>query len=78
MSQAYPLYLRTFDCLSMNNPFSGSCDGVSLITRATFPEQGPYGHVPHQWLLLENEHEPIDRSCGSVIMDADGKIMGFF
>lgn len=78
VSPAYPPHLRVYDALSMNNPFSGSCEGVTMALGATIPEAGDKEYVEHVWNFFENGDEPIDGSCGSPILDAEGKVVGFF
>ena len=75
---AYPPHLRVYDALSMNNPFSGSCEGVTIALGATIPEEGDKDYMAYIWNLFKNSDEPVDRSCGSPILDAEGKVMGLF
>ena len=78
ISPAYPPHLRVYDALSMYNPFSGSCEGVTMALGATIPEEGDKDYVAHVWNLFENGDEPVDGSCGSPILDAEGKVVGLF
>lgn len=75
---AYPPHLRVYDALTMNNPFSGSCEGVTMGLGATISDGGNKDYVTHQWHIFENGDEPVDGSCGSPILDAEGKIVGLF
>ena len=75
---AYLPHLRVYDALSMNNPFSGSREGVTMALGATIPEEGDKDYVAHVWNLFENSDEPVDGSCGSPILDAEGKVVGLF
>ncbi len=45
---------------------------------ATIPEEGDKDYVAHEWSLFENGDEPVDGSCGSPILDAEGKVVGLF
>lgn len=78
ISPAFPPHLRAYDFLTMNNPFSGNCEGVTMAFGAIIPEEGDKEYVEHEWLFLENGFEPIAGSCGSPILDAEGKVVGLF
>jgi hypothetical protein len=78
ISPGHPPYLRSFDTISMNNPFSGDCEGLVFGLGAIIPEDGPHKHVEHQWIFLENGDEPVGGSCGSPIIDANGQVVGLF
>ncbi|KAH0551323.1 hypothetical protein GP486_007432 [Trichoglossum hirsutum] len=78
ISPCYPPHLRAYDAITMNNPFSGSCEGVVLGLGAMFPEEGERGYVLHQWYILENVDGTVDGSCGSPILDCDGQVVGLF
>ena len=78
ISPAYPPHLQVYDALSMNNPFSGSCEGVTMALGATIAGEGDKDYVTHEWSLFENGDEPVDGSCGSPILDAEGKVVGLF
>jgi len=74
----YPPHLRVYDALTMNNPFSGSCEGLTMALGATIPEDGDREYVAHQWDFFENGDEAVDDgSCGgSPILDAEGRVVG--
>jgi hypothetical protein len=62
----------------MDNPFSGSCDGNVLELGAIIPEEGDRDYIPHQWYIFENGDEPANGSCGSPILDSNGKAVVLF
>ena len=78
ISPAYPPHLRVYDALSMNNPFSGCCEGNTMALGAIIPGEGDKEYVAHEWIFFENGEEPVDGSCGSPILDAEGKVVGLF
>jgi hypothetical protein len=78
ISPCYPPHLRAYDAITMDNPFSGSCEGVVLGLGAKIPEEGERDYVLHEWYIFENENEPVDGSCGSAILDSDRKVVGLF
>ena len=45
---------------------------------ATISDGGNKDYVTHQWHIFENGDEPVNGSCGSPILDAEGKIVGLF
>ena len=73
-----PPRLRQFDPCSMNNPFSGRCDGQVRALGIEIPEGGDTKYVEHVWCSFENGDEPIDGSCGSPIIHENGDLIGFF
>ncbi|KAL2041234.1 hypothetical protein N7G274_006179 [Stereocaulon virgatum] len=78
ISPAHPPHLRVYDALSMNNPFSGSCEGVIVVLGAVIPEEGDKDCVAHTWNLFENGDEHVDGSCGSPILTDEGKVVELF
>jgi hypothetical protein len=78
ISPCYPPHLKAFKRLTMDNPFSGSCAGLVLGFGARIPGEGDRDYVRHQWNVFENGSEPADGSCGSPILDSDGKVVGLF
>jgi hypothetical protein len=78
ISSGYAPHLRIEDGLSMNSPFSGSCNGLVMGNGAIIPENGDHEYVPHEWCLFENGDEPVYGSCGSPIMDSKGNVISLF
>jgi hypothetical protein len=78
ISPCYPPHLRVFDLIAMDNPFSGSCNGLVLALGAKIPWEEDRDFVMHKWCIFENGNEPVDGSCGSLILDSDRKVVGFF
>jgi hypothetical protein len=78
LSPGFPPHLRIYDPITMENPFSGSCAGLVLGLGAKIPEEGDRDYVLHKWWIFENGNEPVDGSCGSPILDSDGKVVGLF
>ncbi|KAL9102553.1 MAG: hypothetical protein Q9163_002303 [Psora crenata] len=78
ISPCYPPHLRGYDALTMNNPFSGSREGITMALGLRIPEEGEKDYVAHQWHLFDNGDEPVDGCCGSPILDAEGRIVGLF
>lgn len=78
ISPAYPPHLRVYDALTMENPFSGSCEGTVMALGARIVEEGDKGFVAHEWIFFENGDEPVNGSCGSPILDTEGKVVGLF
>lgn len=74
----YPPHLRVYDPITMENPFSGSCEGCVLGMGAKIPGEGGKDYILHEWHIFENGNEPLDGSCGSPILDSDGKVVGLF
>jgi hypothetical protein len=78
MSPCYPPHLRAYDLITMDNPFSGSCQGFVLGLGGIIPEEGDKDYVLHEWLIFENGNEVVDGSCGSPILNSDGEVVGLF
>lgn len=74
----HPPHLRAHDDVTMNNPYSGSCEGVIIGLGAKIPEEGDKEYVAHEWVEFENGEEPFDGSCGSPIINAEGNVVGLF
>lgn len=78
LAPGFAPHTRTYDMLSMNNPFSGSCDG-SILGVGLRLEGSNASYVLHEWLLLDNgEKAPIDGSCGSPVLDNQAGVVGLF
>lgn len=78
ISPGYPPQLRVYDALTMNNAYSGSCGGILMALGATILEEGDQKYVAHELTLFETGDKPVDGSCGSPILDAEGKVVGLF
>ena len=78
ISPCYPPHLRAYDPITMDNPFSGSCQGFVLGLGGKIPEEGDKDYVLHEWQIFENGNEPVDGSCGSPILNSDGEVVGLF
>ena len=78
ISPCYPPHLRTYDAITMDNPFSGSCHGLVLGLGAIIPEDADTDYVLHEWHIFENGNKPVDGSCGSPILNSDGDVVGLF
>lgn len=78
ISPGHSPQLRSFDTISMNNPFSGDCGGLVFGLGCIIPEDSDHDYVQHQWIILEDGDEPVDKSCGSPIIDANGQVVGLF
>ncbi|KAL8734989.1 MAG: hypothetical protein Q9166_001114 [cf. Caloplaca sp. 2 TL-2023] len=73
-----PPNLHINDDLRMNNPFSGSCEGNVFAIGVMFKEEPNLRYIRHQWNIFENMDEPVEGSCGTPILDDDGKVVSFF
>ena len=78
ISPGYSPHLRSYDDLTMNNPFSGGCEGTLLATGAKISDINNLTYVKHQWSIFENGDTPVEGSCGSPILDARGNVIGLF
>jgi hypothetical protein len=77
ISPCYPPHLRAYDPITMDNPFSGSCQGFVLGLGAIIPE-GDQDYVLHEWQIFENGDELVLGSCGSPILNSDREVVGLF
>lgn len=77
LCQPYPPHLKIFDPLTMNNPFSGFCDGLVMALGATV-EQDSGKYIKHVWHYFESGQEPIQGSCGTPILNDDKNVVGMF
>ena len=78
ISPGYPPHLRTYDFITMDNPYSGFSEGSVLATGYKFPDEGGTEYVRHSWDIFENGSEPVDGSCGCPILDEQGMVVGLF
>jgi hypothetical protein len=77
ISPGYPPHLRTYDFITMDNPYSGFSEGSVLATGYKFSDGGTE-YVRHSWDVFENGSELIDGSCGCPILDEQGMVVGLF
>lgn len=78
-----PTDLKIGDVLTMNNAFSGYCEGVftSVVWRS-IPENEERGELP--WVTISSFYlgnggeEPLDGSCGSPVLTEEGEVVGLF
>ena len=78
ISRGFPPHLRVFDPAYVNNHFTGGCEGATMALGVIIPEEGRKDYVGHVWHLFENGEEPIDSSCGSLTLDAEGDVVALF
>ena len=78
ISPGYPPHLRTYDFITMDNPYSGFSEGSVLVTGYKLPEGGGTEYVRHNWDIFENGSDPVDGSCGCPILDEQGMVVGLF
>lgn len=72
-------HLRIGDELTMENPFSGFCEATYMGPGGSVEGIGKDTKiVKHVWLEIENGGEPINGSCGSAILDDEGRVVSFF
>lgn len=73
----------------LNSPYTGSMDGVIVMNsvryeRSSHPTQDALSFVLYNWAYMGQEEgdsdkvRPPDGTCGSVIWDDDGVILGFY
>lgn len=77
ISPNYPPHTLIGDIISMDNPYSGFCEGQIVALGAKIGNSGKH-YIPHTWTILQSGEEVVDGSCGSVILDDDGRVVGFF
>lgn len=78
-----PIDIRTYDEVTMNNPFSGYCIGVHIgVQQTKVPSDDPAAEhrwITHEWTYFGNGlDEPMDGCCGSPILDQSGNVVSFF
>ncbi|KAK2799102.1 hypothetical protein FQN50_008608 [Emmonsiellopsis sp. PD_5] len=71
-----------YTCVTMNNPFIGHRDGM-VVGSARTKIPSDEATVDHTWMKVNwyyfgNGIEPSQGSCGSAILDEDGKVVSFF
>ncbi|KAL8842261.1 MAG: hypothetical protein Q9170_000587 [Blastenia crenularia] len=73
----YAPFLRTFDEVKMNNPFTGSSEGTIMALGAEIiGEEGDRKFVRHEWHMFENGDQPVDGSCGAPILNDQDRVVG--
>lgn len=77
LSPNYPPHTLVGDIISMDNPYSGFCKGRIIALGAKMAASGTK-YIAHTWLILQNGEEVMDRSCGSVILNEENEVVGFF
>ena len=77
ISPNYPPHTFIGDIISMDNPYSGFCEGQIIALGAKMADSGTR-YIAHTWLILHNGEEVMDESCGSAILDEQNKVVGFF
>ena len=78
LTPTHPPHLRVYDQVNMNNPFSGSAEGVVMGLGAKVIVEGQQGYVMHQWHHFENGDQPVDGSCGSPVVTSKAGVVGLF
>lgn len=79
ISPGEPPDLRLGDSLTMNNPYSGFCEGIVIGLGARVEGFGSdVTWIKHHWSIFENGGEPIQGSCGSAILDEQNRLVSFF
>lgn len=78
ISPGYAPHLLAYDELFMNTPLNGGCEGSVLALGARV--EGAIGkkYIRHEWVIFENGDQPVGESCGSPILDREGKVVGLF
>lgn len=78
-----PNGLRVGDILSMENPFSGYCEG-SVVDAVWMSIPEDEGEEALPWVIITSFYlgngleEPLEGSCGSPVLTKDGEVVGFF
>jgi len=78
LSPCAPPHLQIYDSITMNNPFTGNCEGLTMAVGVRISDDPNAKYVAHQWMIFENGNEPVDGSCGCPILDAEGRVIGLF
>ena len=79
INPGFPPDLRIGDSITMNNPYSGFCEGIIFGIGALvegFNKDQKW--IRHQWSIFEDAGEPIQGSCGSAILDNQKRLVSFF
>jgi hypothetical protein len=80
LAPVYNHKVKAGDPISMNNPYSGFCEGQilsvgKLAIEDTEPDQN---WIATRWMFFENGDQPKEGSCGSAILTEGGDVAGFF
>lgn len=59
LSTNRPLHTLIGDSISMDNPYSGFCEGVTIALGAKMADSGTR-YITHTWLIMQNGEEMID------------------
>ncbi|KAL9596074.1 MAG: hypothetical protein Q9219_006021 [cf. Caloplaca sp. 3 TL-2023] len=79
IAPSYPPYLKIYDEVTMNNPFTGSSEGTLMALGARIVDDpGKKKLIRHQWHTFENGDQPVDGSCGTPILDERDWLVGMF
>lgn len=78
-----PFAMKYYDKTTMNNPFSGHCEGLHLgVEVRRVPSDDPvteHDWVTTQWSYFGNgREEPMEGCCGLPVLDEDGFAVSFF
>lgn len=71
-----------YEEITMNSPFSGFCTGFHIGMEVR-PIPSDFSVVPHKWCksnwwyIGNGMDEPIGGTCGTVILDKEGKAVSF-
>jgi hypothetical protein len=77
ISPGYPPYLKFYDSITMDNPYSGFSEGsVVAVGFKFYGEHTEY--IVHSWSFFENGYEPVDGSCGCPVLDEQGMVVALF
>lgn len=76
LSPNLPIQTLIGDIVSMDNPYSGFCEGQVIALGVKMADSGTR-YITHTWLIMQNGEETIDGSCGSAILDEDNRVVGF-
>ncbi|PGH12750.1 hypothetical protein AJ79_04111 [Helicocarpus griseus UAMH5409] len=77
-SSCRPPELHVYDRVTMDNPYSGACEGLVVGFGAIFDEDDKGRYILHHWLLFETGLRRLEGCCGSPVVDSNGKVIGLF
>ena len=68
---------KGYEPLTMNNPYTGSCEGLLLgVGIRVEGEEAVY--VKHHWAYMESGLEPERGCCGTPVLNGDDEVIGLF